>query len=105
MKYTIRVATPESYCYIESLFEGDADGVVAEYRELTKKVHGGFGLDDKAWRTLLDKYMQGGKMTVEEGEQLSKEQSWFIKTFDNAVARQSYKNPKGNQHHSLEDNK
>lgn len=104
MKYTLRIPTTEQYAYIEAELDGSYTSaeVIDEYRQLTKLVQGGFGLDDKAWRILVDKYMLGGKMTVEEGEQMSKEQAWFIKTFDNAVARQNYKNPKGEVHHSMQ---
>ncbi|MFZ2152164.1 MAG: hypothetical protein WAV09_03590 [Minisyncoccia bacterium] len=104
MKYTFRVAAPEQYCYIEAEYEGEASEAVAEYHRLNKLMQGGFGLEPKDWNRVIDGYLRDGSMSAEDGEQLSKEQAWLIREIDKSTSRINYKNPKGNAHHSLENN-
>lgn len=101
-KYELRVPAAEQYAYITCFFEGEAEDAVYEYRKLTKFVAGGFGLDEKRWRQVLDKYLADGSMSVEDGENMSKEQSWLIKEIDKSANRLKYRNqPKDEVHHSL----
>jgi len=102
MKYTLRIAMPEQYCYIETEFEGDASEAMHEYRNLVKLANGGFGLEQKEWNRVLDVYLADGSMSVEDGEQMSKEQAWLIKEVDKSANRLKYRNvPKDKVHHSL----
>lgn len=101
MKYELRVPTNEQYAYINCLFEGTHEDAVAEYNRLTKLIHGGFGLDDKAWNKALDGYLRDGSMSAEDHENMSKEQAWMIHEIDKSTSRLNYKNTKGDIHHSL----
>jgi len=105
MKYILRVATPEQYCYIEQHFDGEATEAVEEYRRLTALVKGGAGLLDKEWRETLDAYPLGNGTTPETHERMNEKQAWMIHELDKMFARQKYKDlPKDTIHHSLQTN-
>ena len=100
-KYELRVPTTEPYAYINCVMEGTHEEAVEAYHELTKMVHGGFGIEGKEWNKVLDKYLAGGSMSADDGENMSKEQKWLIKEIDKSIARANYTNSKGEIHHSM----
>lgn len=53
MKYILRIPTKEQYAYIEAEYEGDADGAVAAYQELTRAVQGGTGVGMKMLASII----------------------------------------------------
>lgn len=62
MKYTLRIPTKEQYAYIEAEYEGDADGAVAAYQELTRAVQGGTGVGMKVLAGIVIELCQKGNI-------------------------------------------
>lgn len=62
MKYTLRVAAPTKYCYIECEFEGESEEAVAEYDTLTKLMKSGEGIPAKDMNALLDEFLSTGSI-------------------------------------------
>lgn len=113
-KYTLRIPTTEQYAYIEAELDISASSIeeageyaVAEYRRLTKLMQGKeiIGLPEMEWKGVFAGYLRNTPITPEIHELMSRLQRWEIHELDNMKARQNYKNPKGEIHHSLTDNK
>lgn len=69
------------YAYIEAEYEGDAEGAVAAYRELTEAVKvQPKGLPDKDFRELYDKVASGVPVQGDPGviEQLNPQQRFAL---------------------------
>lgn len=92
MKSTLRIPTTESYAYIEVEFEGTDEEIITKYREFTKTVQGGFGLEEKEFNRVLDSYIPvGGSMRPDEYEAMSPSQQELIQTIKRSKKRTASK--------------
>lgn len=90
MKYTLRIPTTEQYAYIE--FNGDVDAAeeaVVAYREITKMVTGGVGMDTRDFNKVLDELMVKNSISGDPGmmEQMNIEQQSIIQAIKRSRAR------------------
>lgn len=93
MKSILRVPTKEPYAYIEVEIEAPTvDDAIEQHREITRKVQGGFGLDQKEWNKALDRYMNEETMDADTHAQMDERQQWMIHELDKAGSRINHKN-------------
>lgn len=95
MKVTYRIPTAEQYAYVE--VEGDeksAESIAENYRNLTKAITGGTGMDTKDFNKVLDKYIWGdGTMLADEYAAMNLEQQSIIQCIKRSRARNKGKLP------------
>ena len=88
MKYKIHLPT-EQYGFIEAETE-DRDEAMTEYRRIKKILNGkqSVGLDDKTWRSVLDRYLKDGKMEADKYSEMNTDQVLVIQEIKKSIKRQ-----------------
>lgn len=62
MKYKLRIATEDPYCYIEAEVDGDHSDAVSEYTRLRHLAIGGAGLGAKEFAQIVYEYVKTGSI-------------------------------------------
>ncbi len=89
MRHTFHIATGQ-YEFMEQTFDGTSEDAVEAYKELKKAWDrdDGLGLPSKLWNKWIDDYLSGrGAGSVEEWEQMSKEQKIIINEIKKSLKR------------------
>ena len=86
IKFKIHIPT-EQFGFIESEVEGSVEGAIMHYRDMHKQWHGGEGLSEDEFRTVLDQYLLTTKMESGDYEQMNKHQMFVIQTLKKAFKR------------------
>jgi hypothetical protein len=88
MKYQAKIRIPrDQYAFIEVDAEGTLDEIKLLYHDLMTEDE---GLDDKAWRNCLDKYLTDGNMESVEYENMSTQQQRVIQEIKKSFKRLNY---------------
>jgi hypothetical protein len=89
MNYKAKIRIPkDTYAYIELDVEDTLDNINQLYKQL---INEGVGLDDKEWRSTLDRYLEKGDFDSNVYERLSPRQTDIIQELKRAFKRIEYK--------------
>jgi hypothetical protein len=89
MNYKAKIRIPkDTYAYIELDVEDTLDNINQLYKQL---INEGVGLEDKEWRSTLDRYLEKGDFDASVYERLSPRQTDIIQELKRAFKRIEYK--------------